>query len=110
MIPAMGREAGVGARSARASFVSSTSRYFRPEPVLKRTTVSSAREEFAGQQFLVSDQRRRAFGRGEDAFHLRPVANRVENLGVGDGEGEASTFFQDVEDQVVAVRLRHAQT
>ena len=37
-------------------------------------------EESGGAEFAVGDQRRGAFGGGEDAFDLRPVAGGVENF------------------------------
>src|SRR5579862_8658369 len=47
MIPPIAREAGAGS----AVFVSSTSRYFSPEPVLNRTTVSSGLKKQLSSSF-----------------------------------------------------------
>src|ERR1700720_170262 len=64
--------------------------------VEKHNRIVSA-EASGGQQLLISDKRRSALGRSEDAFHLRPVACGLEDLGVGGGERKASAFFQDLE-------------
>src|SRR5882757_114315 len=69
-----------------------------------------AAEEAAGPQFLVSDQGRSAFWRGEDAFYPRPMTSGIDDFVVGGGESYASTFFQNVEDQVVPVGFGNAES
>ena len=107
MIPAMAREAGV--RLLRSVFCIQDVQIFQAAAGIEQDYGVVRAEESTGQKFLVGDQRCGAFGGGEDAFDFCPVARGFENFCVGGGEGEASAFLQDVEDQVVAIGFGDAQ-
>src|ERR1700691_680957 len=62
-----------------------------------------------GTQFPISNQRRRSSGSGEHAFHTSPVSSGCQNFFVGRSHRSTSAFFQDVENQVVPIRLWNTQ-
>src|SRR6266478_5464886 len=82
---------------------------FQPGAGVEQDYRITSGEEAAGEKFLVGDQGCSALGRGEDALDLRPVTSSGKNFYVGGGERQASTFLQDVEDQVIAIGFGNAQ-
>src|SRR5581483_3471691 len=66
-------------------------------------------QEAGAEQLAIRRQRRCPFRRGEDTFVARPVLHGLYDLGIADSNCGSAALAQDVEDDVIAVCLGHAQ-
>ena len=82
---------------------------FQPGASVEEDDAIAGTKEFGLEEMVVGGGGGGAFGAEEEAFLLGPVFEGGENLFVGQGDRGAAGFAKDIEHDVVAVGLGHAQ-
>src|SRR5581483_3045050 len=81
----------------------------QPRPGVKQHDPILFTEVSALAQLAISRQRSSAFGCGEHAFCPRPLPQSIHDLVIAHRERNAVAFLQNIQYEVVTVRLGYAQ-